>query len=175
MLMQFIQRARWPVSTRGMRLRRLRGAARLVMRHVGLAGQCDCVLTRDQWGQHGVLLHIETPQCVPPAERPQLQAYFQRKLCELGELGERGLLRLHVVDGEDQARVGEQPVGHVSSRRVASMLRRANPEAAPPPRQADRVTQLRQHLSARRRQRIDSDFAPLQGLTLTELSPLADA
>ena len=77
-LMQFIQRARWSVSTRGMRLRRLRGAARLVMRHVGLAGRCDCVLTRDEQGNDGVLLHVETRQCVPPVERPQLQTWLDR-------------------------------------------------------------------------------------------------
>ncbi len=175
--MQFIQRARWPVFTREARLRRVRRATQLVMRHVGLVGQCQCMLTRDEWGREGMWLHIETLQCVPPPDRPQLQAYFQRKLFELGELGERGQwpLRLHIVDGNDQACVGTQPVGHVSSRRVASILRRANPEAEEPAPHADRVTQLRQHLSARRRGRIDSDFAPLQAMPLTDLSPLGEA
>ena len=175
--MQFIQRARWPVFTRDVRLRRVRRAARLVMRHVGLAGQCDCVLTRDEQGNDGVLLHVETRQCVPPVERPQLQAYFRRKLFELDALGERGQLpfRLHIVDGNDLACVGNQPVGHVSSRRVAAILRRANPEAPAPAPHADRVTQLRQHLSARRRERFDSDFSPLQVLPLTDLSPLGEA
>ena len=176
-LMQFIQRARWPVFTRDVRLRRVRRAARRVMRHVGLAGQCDCVLTRDEQGNDGVLLHVETRQCVPPVERPQLQAYFRRKLFELDALGERGQLpfRLHIVDGNDLACVGNQPVGHVSSRRVAAILRRANPEALAPAPHADRVTQLRQHLSARRRERFDSDFSPLQVLPLTDLSPLGEA
>jgi hypothetical protein len=174
MLMQFIQRARWPVSTRGMRLRRLRGAARLVMRHVGLAGRCDCVLTRDEWGHEGVLLHIETPQSVPPAERPQLQAYFQRKLFELGELGERGLLRLHVVDGQDQAGVGSSRWGTSARaawrRCCAAPTRGGASAAAGRPGGATAPAPERAPAPAHRQR-----LCPAAGLALTELSPLGEA
>ena len=76
--------------------------------------------------------------------------------------------------GEDLAGVASAPQDHVSSRHIARIVRSANPgDAAEPPHET-RVTQLREHLSARRRARIDSDFSPLQAAPLTELSPLGE-
>ncbi len=173
-LSQFIQRALGPVLGRGVRLHRVRSATRLLMRHVGLSGRCDCVLTHDERGRRGVLLRIETSQRVPWAERGRFEAYFQRKLFEMGALGERTMLQLVLFDGEDLAGAASAPQGHVSSRQIARIVRSANPgDAAESPHDA-RVTQLREHLSARRRARIDSDFSPLQAAPLTELSPLGE-
>ena len=98
MLSQFIQRALGPVLGRGVRLHRVRSATRLLMRHIGLHGRCDCMRTHDERGRRGVLLRIETGQRVPLAERPQFQAYFQRKLFELGRTEGQNWLKAHHQD-----------------------------------------------------------------------------
>ena len=177
MLSQFIQRALAPVFGGAVRLHRVRSATRLLMRHIGLNGRCDCMRTHDERGRRGVLLRIETGQRVPLAERPQFQAYFQRKLFELGVLSERdrGAVQLVLFDADDLAGAASAPPHHVSSRRVAGIVRGANPGGAAELAHGQRVVQLREHLSARRRARLATDFSPLQAASLTELSPLGES
>lgn len=147
------------------------------MQHVGLGGHCDCMVLHDERGRRGLLLRIDTDQRVPLAERAQFQAYFRRKLFELGVLPERerAALQLMLCDADDRAGAAGAPPRHVSSQRIARMVRAANPGPEAALAHEQRVLQLREHLGARRRARLDSDFSPLHAAPLTELSPLGEA
>lgn len=148
------------------------------MRHVGLQGHCDCLLTHDEHGRDGVLLRIETRQCVPPSERLHFERYFARKLRELGALGSAGgwALQLVIRDRNEPAPDAARPHRHVSSGRIASILRAFNGHTGA--RAQDQVLELResvrQRLSARREERRDSDYAPLSSPALTDLGALAE-
>ncbi|HMN21154.1 MAG TPA: hypothetical protein PKA16_07155 [Ottowia sp.] len=176
--MQFIQGAGWPIFTRRARIRRVRAAVQYLMRHVGLVGRCDCVLTRDERGRVGVWLRIETRQLVPRTERQHFQAYFRRKLREFGELGSapHWHLRLVILDGDDLTAAAVRPHAPVSSGHIAAIVRAFNSAETGPASLEARVLELRdsvrQRLIARREERAASDYSPLEAATLTELGAL---
>lgn len=174
--MQFIQRAAWPFFTPSTRIRRIRSAVHYLMRHVGLAGRCDCVLTRDERGRVGIWLRIETSQVVPRSERLRFQSYFRRKLREFGELGRGWELRLMLCD-RDELMLAAPADGRVSSQRIASIVRAFNGGESEPMSLEERVHEMRdsvrQRLSARRVERVGSDYAPLLAGSLTELGALS--
>lgn len=177
-MVQFIQGAGWPIFMRRARIRRVRAAVQYLMRHVGLVGRCDCVLTRDERGHLGIWLRIETRQRVPRTERQHFQAYFRRKLREFGELGDRGHwhLRLLILDGDDLTAAAVRPRAPVSSGHIAAIVRAFNGGETGPANLEARVLELRdsvrQRLIARREERIGSDYSPLAAATLTELGSL---
>lgn len=176
--MQFIQGAGWPGFTRRARIRRVRTAVQYLMRHVGLVGRCDCVLTRDERDRVGVWLRIETRQLVPRTERQHFQAYFRRKLREFGELGGTGdwHLRLVILDGDDLTAAAVRPRASVSSGHIAAIVRAFNGAEIGPASLETRVLELRdsvrQRLLARREERAVSSYCPLEAATLTELGSL---
>lgn len=176
--MQFIQGAGWPIFMRRARIRRVRAAVQYLMRHVGLVGHCDCVLTRDERGRLGVWLRIETRQLVPRSERQHFQAYFRRKLREFGELGGGGQwhLRVLILDGDDLAAAAVRPRVPVSSGHIAAIVRAFNNGETGPASLEARVHELRdsvrQRLIARREERAASDYSPLEAAALTALGSL---
>ncbi len=177
--MRLIPRFRWPVSGRAARIHQVRSLSRLLMRHVGLLGRVDCVVTRDSQGHDGLLLQIQTHLHVPLADRAQFETYFRRKLAEFGELGPRGeqSLKLLIRDGEEIAWSGAKVPAHISSKRIALILRSANPSDSGDEELDDRVAQmresLRQRLSTRRQERIARDGEPRE--LLTDLGGLCEA
>lgn len=170
--------AGWLGFPRRSRIRRVRAATQFLMQHVGLAGACDCVLTRDERGRKGVWLRIETRQLVPRTERKHFQAYFRRKLREFGELGRAGdwHLRVIILDGDDLRAAAVQPRAPVSSGYIAAIVRAFNGGETRPASLEARVHELRdsvrQRLIARREERAASDYSPLEAATLTELGTL---
>lgn len=171
--MQFIQRLRRRLRSPSLDLRRLRGASQFLMRHVGLAGRARCAQTRDSHGHVGVLLVIETPQCIPVEARAEIQAYFRRKLSEFGELKGRSLSLL-LRDRDDLGRA-KRSASRSSSARIASLVAAANPgvdAAALADQVADKRQQVRQRLSERRQAREESGYVPLA--PVTDVPPLAE-
>lgn len=154
------------------RLVRLRQAAQVVMRHVGLTGQCTVLSTTDLEGEAGAVLHITTPKHVPHEDREELQLYFQRKLA--GVSGMDGLPLLVVLRDADDLRQANRLRADVSSVRVASVIAAANPSRQDTRRNALEAlrTQVRERLHARREEREASTFVPMERPALTDLAGL---
>lgn len=169
--MQFIQRLLQGWSTPESELRRVRGACALLMRHVGLSGRLECLVTRNALGHAGYLVLIETPQHVSAHLRAGLQAYFRRKLTEMGEMRAASLLQLMVRDADDlnqaQAMLPDVGSGH-----LAALLVSANVGREPAEELADLRRDIRRRLHKRRESRIESGYAPHRPAVLTELGQL---
>ena len=156
------------------RLVRLRQAAQVVMRHVGLAGQCKAMFTTDTDGSIGAVLLITTPQHVPHQDRPELQLYFQRKLAAMGGVDGQSLLVM--LRDADDLRQANRLRAEVSSVRVASVIAAANPSRQDTRRNALEAmrTQVRERLHARREEREASAFVPMVRPALTDLAELSE-
>lgn len=171
--MQFIQAllfSRWRSRSAGVAdLSQVRTAARRVMHHVGLAGQLHCLATQDEEGRAGVLLSIETPQCIPAEVRAEFQHYFQRKLNELGAL--HGVpLRLVVHDLNDQVQARKAPAGS-SSARIASLVAASNADRGRDD-PAGQLADLRQAVQLRRHARREREWHRYADAALTDLGAL---
>ena len=68
--MQFIQRLRQRWAGPATEVRRVRSASAMLMRHVGLSGRLECMVTRNAFGHFGYLVLIETPSNPVPS-KPQ--------------------------------------------------------------------------------------------------------
>jgi hypothetical protein len=173
--MQFIQRILTRLRSPAAQLRRVRAASAYIMRHVGMTGRVDCLGTRDADGRPGFILMVQTPQCIPGAAREEIRQFFRRKLTELGELRGQPFMLL-IRDAEDLSLAHRAPANS-SSARIASVVAAANDEVErglPAEQLADLRSVVRQRLSERRRERGDSDYAPLRPVPLTALGSLPE-
>ena len=152
-------------------LRRVRSACAMLMRHVGLSGRLECLATRNAFGHAGFLVLIESPQHVPPHVRVGLQAYFRRKLTELGELRGAPVLNVLVRDVDDLTHAHATPAD-VGSGHVAATLMAANAERQPGEELADLRRDIRRRLHERRESRVEHTYTPRRPLALTELGEL---
>ena len=168
--MQFIQRLRQRWAGPATEVRRVRSASAMLMRHVGLSGRLECMVTRNAFGHFGYLVLIETPQRVPAHVRAGLQAYFRRKLTEMGELRGAPLLQLMVRDVDDLSQAQVMPAD-VGSGHVAALLVAANAGREPGEELADLRRDIRRRLHERRESRADP-YTPRRAAALTELGRL---
>ncbi|MFD1709326.1 hypothetical protein FVQ98_07630 [Ottowia sp. GY511] len=168
--MQFIQRLRIRWAMRESNLRRVRSACAILMRHVGLSGRLECLTTRNAMGHAGYLVLIESSQHVPPHVRAGLQAYFRRKLTELGELRGSPLLNVQVRDVDDLTHAQAMPAD-VGSGHVAATLMAANAGREPGEELADLRRDIRRRLNERRESRAEH-YSPRRPIALTELGDL---
>jgi len=164
--MQFIQRLRQQFQSPVKKLRRLRAASLLLMRHVRLEGRAQCLFTRGADGRIGVLLIVQTQQRIPGAAREEIRRYFRRKLTEFGEL-EGQPFRMQIRDGDDLSQA-HRARADSSSARVASIIIAANQASASDAlaeQLASKRMALQQRLSERRQLGEASAYVPLAPLT----------
>ena len=172
-VMQFIQRLRLPWRSKQAAARTIRAATLYLMRHVGMTGRVQCLLSEDGNGRSGYVLRLSTLQRIPRESREELRQFFCRKLNELGELKGAPLL-LHIEDADDLAAASH--VGrNISSARVASVVAAANMRAPQDSVPAELLQEVRRSLKERREARGHSDYAPLGPSRLTELGALPGA
>ena len=172
-VMQFIQRLRLPWRSKQAAARTIRAATLYLMRHVGMTGRVQCLLSEDGRGRSGYVLRLSTLQRIPRESREEIRQFFCRKLNELGELKGAPLL-LHIEDADDLAAASH--VGrNISSARVASVVAASNKPMTHEAASSNFLQDVRRSLRERREARGRSDYAPLRPAALTDLGALPSA
>ena len=77
-VMQFIQRLRLPWRSKQAAARTIRAATLYLMRHVGMTGRVQCLLSEDGNGRSGYVLRLSTLQRIPRESREELRQFFCR-------------------------------------------------------------------------------------------------
>lgn len=168
--MQWLKAWRRRRALPGPGVQRVEAAGRYLMRHLRMPGRLDGLATQNVMGEPGFVLVLQTPQRVPAQLRVELQAYFERKLRDLGELRGAPLILL-VRDAEDLS-LSQRTLMEVGSAHMAAALAAANATRAPAEELADRRRDIRQRLDERRQARRDRDFQPHNPAALTQLGSL---
>jgi DNA-binding transcriptional MerR regulator len=148
---------------RAKHLQRLKQVTHFLMKYVGLAGHCECMTTRDAADRSSHLLIIYTPQLIPAADREAMRVYFHRKLTDLGEISLPSLL-LIIRDGNDLMRMRQQPE-HVSSGRIATIIKAANEKQVALEQVEQRLSELRKQIAINRWQRQEDNNGQSQRQT----------